>query len=159
LLLFIWIAVIVAFFALESGSRMEYYSFGAWPAMAMLIGLGLARAEERSGAAPLRVSRALAVLAALYAAAATAFLATMGAASRDVTADLRTHGADFYQSAMARALDLTPRALADLGVPLLLSAVGLLAAFVLAWRLRIRGRSVAATVATAAGMAVFLAAA
>jgi 4-amino-4-deoxy-L-arabinose transferase-like glycosyltransferase len=159
LLLFVWIAVIVGFFVLESGSRMEYYSFGAWPAMALLLGLGLARAEESGEAAPRRLSLALAILAALYAAGSVAFVAKMGRAAGDITADLETHGADFYQSAMARALDLTPRALADLRAPLLLSAAGLLGAFVLAWRLRCRGRSVAATVAAAAGMALFLGAA
>src|SRR5215468_8350221 len=159
LLLILWGGFILLFFSLTFGSRMEYYSFGGWPAMAMLLGLGLARAEERGGAAPRRLSLALAVLAAVYAAAATAFLAAMGAPTGDVTADLRTHEVDFYQSAMARALDLTPQALADLRTPVLLSAAGLLAAFVAGWRLRIRGRPVAATVATAAGMAVLLAAA
>jgi len=31
LLLFIWAGLILFFFSLTSGSRMEYYSFGAWP--------------------------------------------------------------------------------------------------------------------------------
>ena len=46
LLLFIWAGLILFFFSLTSGSRMEYYSFGAWPAMAVLLGIGLNDAEE-----------------------------------------------------------------------------------------------------------------
>ena len=46
LLLFAWAGVILLFFTLESGSRLEYYSFGAWPAISMLLGLGIAHAEE-----------------------------------------------------------------------------------------------------------------
>ena len=45
-MLFMWAGVIFVFFSLEHGSRMEYYAFGAWPAVAVLLGLGLARAEE-----------------------------------------------------------------------------------------------------------------
>ncbi len=46
LLLFIWAGLILFFFSLTSGSRMEYYSFGAWPAIAVLLGIGLNDAEE-----------------------------------------------------------------------------------------------------------------
>ena len=45
LLLFIWAGLILFFFSLTSGSRMEYYSFGAWPAIAILLAVGLADAE------------------------------------------------------------------------------------------------------------------
>jgi len=43
LFLFLWASVILLFFTLVNGSRLEYYGFGAWPAIALLIGLGLAR--------------------------------------------------------------------------------------------------------------------
>src|SRR3989442_475649 len=46
LLLALWGGFILLFFSLTFGSRMEYYSFGGWPAIAMLLGIGLARAEE-----------------------------------------------------------------------------------------------------------------
>ena len=45
LLLFVWAGMILLFFTLEGGSRMEYYSFGAWPAIALLMGFGIAQAE------------------------------------------------------------------------------------------------------------------
>src|SRR5258708_18643949 len=50
MLLMAWAGVILVFFTFESGSRLEYYSFGAWPAIAMLLGLGIAHAEESDGA-------------------------------------------------------------------------------------------------------------
>ena len=53
---------------------------------------------------------------------------------------------------MARVLDLTPQALADLRVPLILSAVALAGAFLLGWVLRERGRGVASAAAIALGM-------
>jgi len=37
---------------------MEYYSFGAWPAIAMLLGIGLAKAEEKGRGAVLDSGRA-----------------------------------------------------------------------------------------------------
>ncbi|HWZ84605.1 MAG TPA: glycosyltransferase family 39 protein [Thermoanaerobaculia bacterium] len=161
LLLFAWAAVIVGFFCLESGSRMEYYSFGAWPALALLLGLGIALAEDRGDRRLLWISRGLAVLGALYAAGTAIFLRAVArpAIPADITADLKTHGADFYQSAMAHVLDLTPQALADLRGPLILSAASLFAAFLASAILRQRRRHVAATVVIALGMVgVFVAA-
>src|SRR5215475_12016913 len=46
LLLLLWVGFILLFFSMTFGSRMEYYAFGAWPAIAMLLGIGLAKAEE-----------------------------------------------------------------------------------------------------------------
>ena len=40
----------LCFFSLVVGSRMEYYAFGGWPAVTILIGLGMARAEEQRDA-------------------------------------------------------------------------------------------------------------
>jgi 4-amino-4-deoxy-L-arabinose transferase-like glycosyltransferase len=161
LLLFAWTAVIVGFFCLENGSRMEYYSFGAWPALCLLLGLAIVRAEEAGDRRLVWVSRGLAALGVVYAAGAVFFVRAFGTSSRgaDITADLHTHGTDFYQSSMAHVLDLTPEALADLRGPLILSAGSLLVAFVVAWTFRERGRRVPATVAVALGMAgVFVAA-
>jgi hypothetical protein len=159
LLLFAWAACIFGFFLLESGSRMEYYAFSAWPALALLIGCGLDAAERRGARWVRAVAGALAVLGLLYAAAATAFVAVSGRGGGDVTADLRSGAAESYLSAMARLRDLTPQALSDLRRPLLLSAASLAIAFAAGWALRRRGRPVAANAATAGGMAgLFLAA-
>lgn len=157
LLLFAWAAVIIGFFVLEGGSRMEYYSFGAWPALALLIGVGIERAESAHGRAVLWISRGMAALGVVYAGAAAAFLREFapGSAATGITADLRAHGEDFYRNSMAHVLDLTPQALADLRGPLVLSAVSLCAAFLAAWILRERRRNVEVSVAVALGMVGF----
>ena len=154
LLLFAWAAVILVFFSIESGSRMEYYGFGAWPALALLLGLGIARAESRGDRRLLWIARSLAVVGAVYLAAAVLFVRTLTrtAAAADITADLATHGTDFYQTSMAHVLDLTPRALADLRLPLLLSAASLFAGFLASAILRGRGRHAAATIAIGLAM-------
>jgi 4-amino-4-deoxy-L-arabinose transferase-like glycosyltransferase len=159
LMLFLWAGVIVVFFMIESGSRMEYYSFGAWPALALLLGHGLDSAE-RSGRRWVRgVAGALAAFGVIYAALATAAVAAFGRNRGDIVAHLQTKDATAYQTALARLTDLTPQALADLRMPLLVSAGALLVAFVSAWVLRRHGRPLAATCAMASGMAgLFLAA-
>jgi len=159
-LLFAWAAVILGFFCLEGGSRMEYYSFGAWPALALLLGRALARAEDRRDRRLLWIARGLVVLAVLYAATVNTFLRAAGHGNAaSLAADIQRHDADFYNNAMARVFDLTPRAFADLRAPLLVSAASLLVGFVAALWLRERRRHVAAAAATALGMTgVFVAA-
>jgi 4-amino-4-deoxy-L-arabinose transferase-like glycosyltransferase len=158
-LLFVWTGVILLFFSIESGSRMEYYSFGAWPAMALLLGLGIARSEDSDDRALRWISRALAALGALFALTAGIFLAVSAPPSKDIAADLSTHGTDWYQSGIAHIRDLTSQGLADLRGPLILAAASLFTAFLAAWILRQRRRHVASAVAMAVGMAGFFAAA
>jgi 4-amino-4-deoxy-L-arabinose transferase-like glycosyltransferase len=151
-LLFAWAGVIIAFFAVESGSRMEYYSFGAWPALALLLGAGLAEGERTGRRALVWASRSLAALAAVFVLAAAWFLARAGAPRADVASDLRTQATESYTSSMARVGDLTPEALADLRIPILVSAAALGLGFVGSWILRERRRDVASNVMLAAGM-------
>jgi 4-amino-4-deoxy-L-arabinose transferase-like glycosyltransferase len=154
MLLFSWAAVILVFFALENGSRMEYYSFGAWPALALLLGFALARAEERDDRRLVWIARGLAVLGLLYAAASAVFLGatSVRGTPSDITVDLQAHPSNFYQSSMAHVLDLTPQALADLRRPVALSAVFLGVGLVGAWVLRERRRGVSSAVAMALSM-------
>ena len=117
LFLFVWAGVILLFFSIESGSRMEYYSFGAWPALALLLAFGIATAEQASDGRSLRlIGRAMAVLGALFAGAAACFLWVPShiLVPGSISAHLKTHGVDFYHSSMAHILDLTPEAVADL---------------------------------------------
>src|ERR1700674_2722917 len=65
LLLFIWGGLILFFFSLTSGSRMEYYSFGAWPAIAILLAVGLADAEASRDRWLPRLQAGLAVIGVL----------------------------------------------------------------------------------------------
>jgi 4-amino-4-deoxy-L-arabinose transferase-like glycosyltransferase len=157
LLLFVWAATILGFFTLESGSRMEYYSFGAWPAMAMLIGYGIAQAEESDQLWLKTFQRLLAGIAVMFAAVAGYFV--LGSLKIQAASDIATHLAlrspEKYVTSMAHVLDLTSQSVADLRAPLIISSLSILIAFLLAWVWRERGISWYPNFAMAAGMVGF----
>ncbi len=161
LLLFVWAGVILLFFTFEGGSRMEYYSFGAWPAICLLLGLGIANAEEtgRSWLKPLQ--QILAALAVLFAAVAGYFLwiSIHVRAASDVSSHLVQQSPEKYLTSMAHLFDLTPQSVADLRLPLIISAASMLIAFVTAWLLRERAISWLPNFAMALGMVGFFVAA
>ena len=161
MLLMTWAGVILVFFTLESGSRLEYYSFGAWPAIAMLLGLGIAHAEESDGAWLRPVQRLLAGLSAVLAAVAAYFVwgSMHIQAASDVSQHLEMRSPEAYLTSMVHLLDLTPESVADLRLPIILSALSLLTAFVLAWILRERGIRLLPSIALAIGMVGFILAA
>jgi 4-amino-4-deoxy-L-arabinose transferase-like glycosyltransferase len=159
LLLFIWAGFILLFFSIEHGSRMEYYSFGAWPALALLLGSGLARAEETGSSWLLPVQRVLAVLGAM--AASILFLLVWKSlrtpATQDVSAILqKNHPVDFYWFSMAPLLDFTVQTFAGLRMPAVLAAFSLSGALTAAWLLRKRRRHLACNAALALGMVGFV---
>jgi len=158
LFLYIWAAVILLFFTLVSGSRLEYYAFGSWPAIALLIGLGVARAEERRDAWLSRLQMTLAAIGVLVAGTLGALVwqsRSVPATGRDLSDLLATHPTDFYRSAMANLFDLTPQAFAALRQPAITAALALSIGFTLAWRLRTHGRTWAANLAAAGAMLAF----
>jgi 4-amino-4-deoxy-L-arabinose transferase-like glycosyltransferase len=161
LLLFIWAGVILLFFTFESGSRTEYYSFGAWPAMFILLGLGIAHAEETDQAWLKPVQRTLAVLSVLVAAVAGYLLliSLHISATSDVTSHLKSRSPEQYISSMGHLLDLTPQSMADLRFPLILFSSSFLVGCVVAWALRERNVQVLPTIALALGMVGFVLAA
>jgi 4-amino-4-deoxy-L-arabinose transferase-like glycosyltransferase len=157
LLLFVWAGVIFLFFTLESGSRMEYYSFGAWPAISLLLGLGIAQAEETDYAWLKPIQRILAGLAVLLAGVAAYFVwASMGVrATSDVSSHLALRSPEKYVTSMAHLFDLTTQSVADLRIPVIISSVSILIAFVTSWVLRERGISWLPNISLALGMAGF----
>jgi 4-amino-4-deoxy-L-arabinose transferase-like glycosyltransferase len=157
----IWAAFIFFFFSAVTGSRMEYYAFSAWPAVALLIGGGLARAEASRSVWLPRLQGALAIVGAGIA----VLLGTMLWMSRGISSSagiaglLGHHPPGFYRVAMATFFDLTPETFAILRGPALAAALALLIGFGLAWWLR-RGRhGLAASLAVALAMVVFVQAA
>lgn len=158
LLVFIWAGVILGFFTVLGGSRMEYYSFGAWPALAILLGLGLARAEE------LR-SRWLSPLQAILAgiglliAAALGYLVWQSSQLRstgDISSLLKLHQNSFYRLSMGHLFDLTPQAFADLRTPAIGAALVFGIGFAIAWILRLKRRGLAASLSLALAMVGFM---
>jgi 4-amino-4-deoxy-L-arabinose transferase-like glycosyltransferase len=157
LLLVLWTGFILLFFALTFGSRMEYYSFGAWPAIGMLLGAGLAKAEEHGERWPGRTQAALAVVGA---ALATALIAMLWISANvqvkgDISSLLNAHENNFYRVSMAHVLDLTPRAFALLRLPSALAAAALVLGFGVAWWLRRKGGEQSVAICMAITMAAF----
>ena len=157
LLLTLWAGFILLFFSLTFGSRMEYYSFGAWPAMAMLLGIALAKAEEQGKRWIVRVQAALAVVGIAMAAVLIAMLwiSARVHVSGDISSLLNEHENNFYRVSMAHILDLTPQAFALLRVPSAMAAAALLLGFTAAWWLRRKNRGQAAAIGLGGAMLVF----
>jgi 4-amino-4-deoxy-L-arabinose transferase-like glycosyltransferase len=157
LLLVLWAGFILLFFSMTFGSRMEYYSFGAWPAIAMLLGVALARAEARGAAWLTRMQSALALLGAAIAAVLIAMLwISVGVhTSGDISSLLKEHENDFYRVSMAHILDLTPQAFALLRVPSAMAAAAFLVGLSAAWLFRRGRRPLASAITLAATMATF----
>ena len=157
LLVLIWAGFIFLFFSLVSGSRMEYYGFGAWPAVALLLGLGLSRAEAERHRWLGRLHGGLASVGGLLAAVLIGLLWVSRHVSNaaDITRLLSRHESSFYRVSMATLFDLTPQAFAALRVPSEIAAATLCLSPLCAWWFRRRGRDLAATVTLSAMMALF----
>jgi 4-amino-4-deoxy-L-arabinose transferase-like glycosyltransferase len=158
LLLFVWAGFILLFFSIEHGSRMEYYSFGAWPAIALLLGSGLAQAEKTGSSQLLPAQRALAALGAMAAFVLFLFVWTSSRvpASQDASAILqRSHSRQFYWFSMAPLLDFTSQTFAGLRTPALLAAFSLAGASIAACILRKRQHHLACNAVLALGMVGF----
>ena len=157
LLLFIWAGLILFFFSLTSGSRMEYYSFGAWPAIAILLAVGLADAEEVRDRWLPRLQAGLAVIGLL----ATVVLGYLVLSSLDISSKggishlLQYHDLDTYRLSMAHIFDLTPQTFAALRGPAIFAMLLFIVGFGRAWSLRRRWKNSAATLTLALGMGLF----
>ena len=157
LLLVLWAGFILLFFSLTFGSRMEYYSFGAWPAIAMLLGISLAKAEEQGKRWLVRMQAALAVVGVALAGALIAllWLSAKVQVNGDISSLLKEHENNFYRVSMAHILDLTPQAFALLRLPSALAAAAFLLGLAAAWWLRRKRQDQAAAICLAITMAVF----
>ena len=156
-LLALWAGFILLFFSLTFGSRMEYYSFGGWPAIAMLLGIGLARAEEDGARWLTHVQGALAAVGVLLGGVLIAMLVISAKVQvhGDISSLLERQQQDMYRVSMAHILDLTPQAFAVLRMPAAMAAVAFIVGLGLAWGLRSVAKPIVATLTMAATMALF----
>jgi 4-amino-4-deoxy-L-arabinose transferase-like glycosyltransferase len=158
LLLFFWAGLIFLFFSAVGGSRMEYYSLGAWPAIALLLAVALAGSEKTSDHWLRGMQRGLAVLGMVFA-IVLAYLLIASSHDQntgDISVLLRSHDSSFYRFAMGHLFDLTIRAFAGLRAPAMIAAFALLTTFAAAWILRERNLHAASTIAMGAGMIILL---
>jgi 4-amino-4-deoxy-L-arabinose transferase-like glycosyltransferase len=157
LLLILWGGFILFFFSMTFGSRMEYYAFGAWPAIAMLLGIGLAKAEEEGKRWLSWIQGALALVGFVLAAVLITLLVKSANVQvrGDISSLLERQKEDVYRVSMAHILDLTPQAFAVLRLPATLAAAAFLIGLGAAWWLRRKQKPLAATLTMAATMALF----
>ncbi len=158
LMLFTWAACILGFFSVVTGSRMEYYAFGAWPACTILIGVGIASAEQQGSKWLPRLAAMLAALGVVLAGVLTwaVWQASRIRASGDISTLLKTHPTDFYRLSMGHLFDLTPEAFADLRTPALVAAACFFVAFGMTWLLIRKRRVLPGVMALGIGMGVFV---
>jgi hypothetical protein len=151
----LWALVVIGFFSFST--RQEYYTFPAFPALALLVGAGLARGEWDRSRWTLGGQGLLALLG-LVAGAVLGYLLWV---SRHVTpaADISealTHNPENYKLALGHMSDLTVEAFAILRVPAVGAALALALGFGAAFILRLRQRVIVASLLTAVTIACFL---
>ncbi len=159
--LLLWSAVVLGFFTLST--RQEYYSLPALPALALLAGGFLARAEADADARRaaqnattrflLPLTTAVAALCAFF-----ALTAPRSAAGVDLSTLLASNP-ELYNLSLGHLFDLTGAAMGLFRAPLAVTAAGMLTVGLGSYLLRRANRLHAATLTLAAGMAVTLLAA
>lgn len=157
LLLLLWGGFVLFFFSLTFGSRMEYYSFGGWPVIAMLLGIGLAKAEESGESWLTKMQAGLAAVGVALAGVLTGMLIVSAKVKvhGDISSALEVHKYSFYRVSMAHFLDLTPKAFAYLRLPAAIAAAAFLIGLGTAWWLRRTKRPLASSISMAVTMALF----
>jgi hypothetical protein len=159
LFLALWAALIILFFSFST--TQEYYTMPSYPAFALLIGHALSkregeRREARGGRLLMWMQVALAVVGTLvFAAGAVAFIQTRNIpVDGDISTTL-TRNPEAYALSLGHVLDLTPRTLAALQVPVVGTALSFLAGAVAALLLRRKAKHLASNISLALMMAAF----
>lgn len=158
LFLLVWAALIILFFCFST--TQEYYTMPAYPAFALLIGAGLVKAERRwrQGRTSLVNASQIALTClgvAIFAAGAIAFWMTRHIAVEGDIASTLSRNPGAYALSLGHVLDLTPRSLAELRVPVIGTALTFLLGTVAALLLRMRGKHAASNLSLALMMAAF----
>lgn len=135
LLVFAWAGFILLFFTLAK--RAEYYSFGAWPAIALLLGLGLGRAEQKRDLWLPRLQGVMALLGLVVTAVLGAWLLVprSGQATGDLSSLLLLSETWFTPKAAANFFRLT-QSVSGLRWPAALAALSFLVGLGGAWLVR-----------------------
>ena len=158
LALLLWSALVLGFFTLSA--RQEYYSLPCLPALALLIGGLLCRADRDSTPAD-QIARGSALnwsrwfllpFGVVLAAVATAFAAIARPVARGTDiADLLAHSQGTYNLSLSHLFDLTPAAMGLFCGPLLLVGAAALTIGPASFLLRRKGRTLLANLALTVG--------
>ncbi|MBS1820409.1 MAG: glycosyltransferase family 39 protein [Acidobacteria bacterium] len=165
LLRFLFAALVLVFFSIST--NQEYYTFPAYLALLALTMAALANAESHYMEYPLS-RRWITIAHAVYTVAGAIVAAALAYglwSSRklpfvpDIGEMLAHRGVGDYTLSMSHFFDLTGPSFAALRLPASLAAIAFAVGPLVAWRLRVRQRHLAATTAIAFTSAVFLIAA
>jgi 4-amino-4-deoxy-L-arabinose transferase-like glycosyltransferase len=156
--LLVWAALVILFFCFST--TQEYYTMPAYPAFALLIGAGLAKAETRwqQGRRSLLNASQITLTClgiTIFAAGAIAFWVTRHIAVEGDIASTLSRNPSAYALSLGHVLDLTPRSLAELRVPVIGTALTFLFGTGAALLLRLRGKHAASNASLALMMAAF----
>jgi 4-amino-4-deoxy-L-arabinose transferase-like glycosyltransferase len=160
LTLLLWAGLILGFFTLSA--RQEYYSLPALPALALMAGGLLARADANpAGTANRSALRwhlwLLVPITSLCAAIALFFAITAPRPDRNIDiATLLAQGGGAYNLSLSHIFDLTGRAMGLFRGPLVLVGVGMIVIGPVAYLLRRSSRTCAANLSLAAAAACLL---
>ena len=158
LFLLVWAALVILFFCFST--TQEYYTMPAYPAIALLIGAALAKAENkwRQGHKSLLNASQIAIAClgvAVFTVGAIAFWMTRHIAVEGDIASTLSRNPDAYALSLGHVLDLTPRTLAELRVPVVGTALTFLLGTGASLVLRRKGRHLASNLSLALMMAGF----
>jgi hypothetical protein len=151
----VWALVVICFFSFST--RQEYYTFPAFPALAMLAGVGLARGEQEKSRWVMAGQGLLAVVGVVVGAAlgCLLWLSRHATSAMDISQTL-TQNPENYKLALGHMSDLTVDAFAVLRVPAAGAALSLSIGFVAAYILRRKQRTTQAGLLTAVTVACFI---
>ncbi|HEU0174115.1 MAG TPA: glycosyltransferase family 39 protein [Blastocatellia bacterium] len=151
----VWALVVICFFSFST--RQEYYTFPAFPALALLAGVGLARGEMEKSRWVTAGQGLLAFVGAVVGAAlgCLLWLSRNAGPATDISQTL-TQNPENYKLALGHMSDLTVEAFAVLRVPAAGAALSLSIGFVVAFILRRKHRATQAGLLTAVTVACFI---
>ena len=166
--LLLWTVLVVGFFSISN--RQEYYSLPAIPALALMAGGFLARADRSSRATPDTASRSTLTWSLFFLVPLTTLIAVIcgyfaitapnPAPGSDIVSLLAIAGGpEVYNLSLSHIFDLTGAAMGFFRGPLAATALGMLGVGLGSYLLRRRGRTWAANLTLAAAMTLILAAA
>ena len=162
----LWALIVLVFFTFSS--RQEYYSLPALPALALMAGGLLARADATGGRIDVAARRWAAAchlwillpLASIVAATCGYFAITAPSPQHGATLDaLLSSNPQLYNVSLGHVFDLTTQALGFFRGPLIAVALGMIVLSPVAYIVRRRGRTFAANLLIAAAMVSVLMAA
>jgi 4-amino-4-deoxy-L-arabinose transferase-like glycosyltransferase len=131
LLALCWIGLVMVFFTLST--TQEYYSMPIYPALALLLGCGVAANDDSIGVG----ARVISVVAACAAVAICWILVSVrGLPTPGDISTALTQNSDAYTLSLGHMHDLTLRSFAYLRIPLVIAGLAFLIGAVGAWRLR-----------------------